>query len=297
MTPCGHCDNCTRAPETIDRKDVTAEAWKILRVAEHVKENKGRVTLAQLAELARGVGKGEFGTSKRASKSGSGKGTLDLQGLCGGPVVLSKEVSPTPIPCEYIPTSLFQHAETLTMQLYLDGYLQENVQQTPYSVIIYLRPRAKAVDLTRFSCDAVESGSGPRIVCNFSSKPKRANGKQRKLPAQSDSEAEPEPEAQPTRAKSTRKRKAPPTRGAKASPELIDSSNEDFTEQLQNIDSDAWDSDEDEGDGGEDAWVSTLRSEPHASKRARTNGGESSKRPPNSRRARKDAEIIELYSD
>lgn len=98
MTRCGHCDNCTRAPETIDRKDVSTEAWKILRVAEHVKRQKGRVTLNQLAELARGGGKGEFGLSGPASKSGPGKATANLQDICGGPIKLTKDVSVSVVP-------------------------------------------------------------------------------------------------------------------------------------------------------------------------------------------------------
>ena len=93
MTRCGHCDNCTRAPETVDRKDVSIEAWKILHVAEYVKRNKGRVTLNQLAELARGGGKGEFGLSGPASKSGPGRATVNINDLCGGPIKLSKDVS------------------------------------------------------------------------------------------------------------------------------------------------------------------------------------------------------------
>lgn len=92
MTRCGHCDNCTRAPETVDRKDVTGEAWKILRVAEYVRRQKGRTTLNQLAELARGGGKGEFGLSGHASKAGPGKATLNVQEVCHGPIKLSKEV-------------------------------------------------------------------------------------------------------------------------------------------------------------------------------------------------------------
>ena len=93
MTRCGHCDNRTRAPETVDHKDVTMEAWKILRVAEYVSRNKGRVTLNQLADLARGSGKGEFGLSGHSSKSGPGKATVDLEDLCGAPDKLSKEVN------------------------------------------------------------------------------------------------------------------------------------------------------------------------------------------------------------
>ena len=91
--PCRHCDNCTRAQETVDERDVTLDAWKILRVAEYVRAHRGRVTLNQLADLARGAGKGEFSLSTHASKSGPSKASVDLTELCGGAVGLSKEVS------------------------------------------------------------------------------------------------------------------------------------------------------------------------------------------------------------
>ena len=74
---CGHCDNCTRPPETVSERDVTVETWQILRVAEHLEKP---VTLAQLAKLVRGV---------RAGITHN----LDLDVLIGGKVSLSGHVS------------------------------------------------------------------------------------------------------------------------------------------------------------------------------------------------------------
>ncbi len=93
-TRCGHCDNCTRAPETVVRKDVTLEAWQILKVAEYVQERKGTATLGQLSELARGGAKSEFNfdSHTRKGKQGSAKGSVDLENVCGGKVQLPKEV-------------------------------------------------------------------------------------------------------------------------------------------------------------------------------------------------------------
>ena len=108
--------------------------------------------------------------------------------------------------------------------MYLDGYFDEDIQQTAYSVNIYLRPRAKAYDLTRHSLHNIEHQLGPRILCAFSSKPKRASAKQRKdAAAESDSDSD-EPLIRP---KPRRKRKA-------AAPIVEDDSDgEDFTELLK----------------------------------------------------------------
>lgn len=95
LTPCGHCDNCTRSPETIDHRDVTLEAWQILKVVQEVEHQGGRVTLSMLADLIRGAGGGSFGVVGNGRK---GKGTskeklgLDLESIAGGKVALSKDV-------------------------------------------------------------------------------------------------------------------------------------------------------------------------------------------------------------
>lgn len=93
---CGHCDNCTRPPETIERQDVTLAAWRILKVSDWIEHEGGRVTLGMLADLVRGAGGGSFGIA-----SGGGKGKsrakekigLDLEDISGGKVTLGKDVS------------------------------------------------------------------------------------------------------------------------------------------------------------------------------------------------------------
>ena len=95
MTPCGHCDNCTRPPETVDLRDVTEEAWQILTIVEAVQRQRGRVTLNKLADMARGPGKAEFGVASRGRK-GKGKATtaaLDVGTADIKLVELHKDVS------------------------------------------------------------------------------------------------------------------------------------------------------------------------------------------------------------
>lgn len=93
---CGHCDNCTRPPESIERKDVTVEAWQILKVAGAVENDGGRVTLGMLGDLVRGAGGGAYGVAAGGRK---GKGNakekigLDLDAIAGGKVTLPKDVS------------------------------------------------------------------------------------------------------------------------------------------------------------------------------------------------------------
>lgn len=90
---CGHCDNCTRPLGDVDQKDVTVEAWQILKIVDSVKRQGGRLTHNGLGDLARGMGGGAFDVG-----SGKGKGktkekqTLNLDEIAGGKVGLSRDV-------------------------------------------------------------------------------------------------------------------------------------------------------------------------------------------------------------
>jgi hypothetical protein len=99
LSPCGHCDNCLRSPAKPN--NVTLEAWQILTIAEAVKERHGRVTLAQLATVARGNGKGEFGVVSHGRGKAS-KSALDTKTLIGTPMKLSQDVRPCDR-CLYLP--------------------------------------------------------------------------------------------------------------------------------------------------------------------------------------------------
>jgi ATP-dependent DNA helicase Q1 len=103
QSACGHCDNCLRSASTdkdvITVRDVTLDAWKVCKIFKAVEEQRGRVTLPQAADLVRGLGKGQFSLEG----SGMGKGSVDLQELCGGKVELSKDV------CVDGPSTVTQH--------------------------------------------------------------------------------------------------------------------------------------------------------------------------------------------
>ena len=97
LSRCAHCDNCTRSPESVEDKDVTLDAWKILKVAHVIGEEGGRTTLGMLADLVRGAGGGTFEGGSGGPGKGKGKAKekkpLDLGVICGGKVDMSKEVS------------------------------------------------------------------------------------------------------------------------------------------------------------------------------------------------------------
>ncbi|EIW74415.1 ATP-dependent DNA helicase [Coniophora puteana RWD-64-598 SS2] len=152
---CGHCDNCTRSPETLDVRDVTLESWQILRVLEAVHAGGGRVTMSGLAELAIGRGGGAFeqapvrGKRKKA-QGAKEKMTVDYDAVAGGKVALSKD-----------------DTEFLIVHLLNARYLREEFVQTAYSVNVYLAPGQLALMLTGHSKEDVVCGKGRRIECAF----------------------------------------------------------------------------------------------------------------------------------
>ncbi|KZT07931.1 ATP-dependent DNA helicase [Laetiporus sulphureus 93-53] len=158
---CGHCDNCTRAPESVKRLDVRLHAWQILHVAEAVQDARGRVTIAQLADLARGSGGASF--TMTSSQKGRGRGkekeriALDLEEVAGGKVELAKE-----------------ETELLCTHLLVQRYLQEDFHATPYSVNVYVCPGPNAARFTRLSRnDVQERHKGPPMEYCFPSKTRK----------------------------------------------------------------------------------------------------------------------------
>ncbi|KAH8116052.1 ATP-dependent DNA helicase [Phellopilus nigrolimitatus] len=160
---CGHCDNCTRPPESVERKEVTLATWQILQVAQAIERDGGRVTLGMLADLVRGAGGGAYGASKGGGKRGKGKAKervgLDLGEIAGGKVTLGKDIVKRVFLCagdgdlvgepRAVPTS--------------EGI----VHSTAYSINVYVHPGPNAFRLTRYSRKDIEGGEGPRIAVAF----------------------------------------------------------------------------------------------------------------------------------
>lgn len=89
---CGHCDNCLRDEDSIEQRDVTLQAWQLLKILQAVRQQGGRLTLGKLATLARGGAKGLYEVSK-GNRRESENQEIDLDTVSGGPVDLSKTVS------------------------------------------------------------------------------------------------------------------------------------------------------------------------------------------------------------
>lgn len=145
--PCGHCDNvrravpsfapsqltqslqCKRDMSTIKEIDVTMEVYRALRVLDQVHKADGKVTMAQIVDLVRGVGGASFVSGKGRGKR---KSTVDIDAVAGSKVMLSRD-----------------ETEAMIAQLYVGRYFKESYSSTAYNIITYLHPSGKALRYTR----------------------------------------------------------------------------------------------------------------------------------------------------
>ncbi|WVQ97922.1 hypothetical protein IAU59_005040 [Kwoniella sp. CBS 9459] len=166
VSTCGICDNCLRSSDSIVTRDVTLETWKILKVAQTVQREGGRVTLANLADLVRGLGGGMFGVvgggeGKRGKRKMNGeKAQVDL-GEVGGKVTMGKD-----------------DTEALLIHLLLLGYLTDSYHATAYAVNVYMIPSDTAIRLSRLSLEDIQAGKSVKVECTFQAPPmKQSKGK------------------------------------------------------------------------------------------------------------------------
>ncbi|EGO29247.1 hypothetical protein SERLADRAFT_445074 [Serpula lacrymans var. lacrymans S7.9] len=136
---CGHCDNCLRPPETVVHKNVTFEAWQLLKIVEAVGRQGKRLTMSGLGDLSRGLGGGTFETGGRRQKAKE-RFTLDYNEISGGKVGLSKD-----------------DTEALIVQLLTTHYMKEELVPTSYNINVYIVPGVQAFRLSRFSQADIEA--------------------------------------------------------------------------------------------------------------------------------------------
>ena len=86
--PCGVCDNCVEPPAT---HDTSYAAWQTVCLADEVHRHGGRVTLAALADLARGLGGGQYKMADERGRPSAATARIDLASI-GGKLDLSREV-------------------------------------------------------------------------------------------------------------------------------------------------------------------------------------------------------------
>ncbi|KAI0073245.1 ATP-dependent DNA helicase [Panus rudis PR-1116 ss-1] len=198
LTPCGHCDNCQRDKDSVDQRDVTLASWQILKVAQAVKTQGGRVTLAQLAEMTRGNGKGTF-KIPNYGRGAATEGFVDVIEVAGDFVKMPKE-----------------EVEFLITQLYIYKFLTEEIEVNAYTSNVYLLPGEMVTCLTRLTREQVESNLGQkdklRISFSFLTKgKKKAPAKfKKKYPSAEDQDSDEKPasaKAEPS-AKRGKKRKS-----------------------------------------------------------------------------------------
>ncbi|KAJ7932543.1 ATP-dependent DNA helicase [Mycena leptocephala] len=166
LAPCGHCDNCTRPADSFERRDVTFEAWQVLKIADAVQHTGGQLTLTMLADLARGNGGGTYGVGGGGRK-GKGKGRekekmdLDLERICAGKVNLKKD-----------------ELESLLVELLVQRYLVEKYHSTAYTTVVYLITGPLAMRLTRVPRDRLKTDAhAPKIECSFRRATRKSKGK------------------------------------------------------------------------------------------------------------------------
>ncbi|THH20313.1 hypothetical protein EW146_g1014 [Bondarzewia mesenterica] len=136
LKPCGHCDNCTRLPDTFDEKDVTLDAWRILKVMQQLEHKGDKATMLQLSQLVRG-------------NRGKGNNGADITAVPGGKVLLSNE-----------------ETEILIIHLLISGYIQELCVPTAYKTTIYLKQTSLAGRYLELDRNKVEM-TQERIICRF----------------------------------------------------------------------------------------------------------------------------------
>ncbi|EIW51605.1 ATP-dependent DNA helicase [Trametes versicolor FP-101664 SS1] len=255
LARCGHCDNCTRPPETVDRQDARLPAWQLLRIAAAAERAHQRVTMAQLCKLARGLRVSGLGEVDGAKGKGRGRGrgrggapkereNVDVQEAAGGKVELSEE-----------------HTEALCVRLLVDGFFEMSFAPTTYSVNVYLKPSDTAARFTRFSRAEIEQGKGPAFECAFSKKvPKRRAAKKDSQAAKTDATP------RTTKAASGSSSNARGKRKREVSESLGEEDEDDEDEEDGDIDDDpmvkrfiAADSDVEDSDEADMEWSTTLR--------------------------------------
>ncbi|KIY65535.1 ATP-dependent DNA helicase [Cylindrobasidium torrendii FP15055 ss-10] len=138
MDPCGHCDNCMRNDSEKEGRDVSLEAWQLVKLMKKVCVSKSRYTAQQISDLAR---KGKVAPKKNAPAE-----TVDMDRVCGGLVKMDAE-----------------QLEFLLVWMWTKGYASVKYQQTAYTTTAYICAGPMAFQLSELRKEEV-SGSGRTMV-------------------------------------------------------------------------------------------------------------------------------------
>lgn len=154
---CGQCDNCIDPPETID---VSVQSWQIVNALEEMYDADGRITVASLADLVRGLKNGSYTVASGGSGKGKGKksrkstaggppGTLDMTRYGGKITTLSSD-----------------DVERVVITLLNTGFLMDEYNATAYSVNVYVAPGPNSIRFTRVATyeEALKRFEGQGVV-------------------------------------------------------------------------------------------------------------------------------------
>lgn len=145
---CGHCDNCTREPGSIDHRDISLEAWQITNIVQALdsKQNQSR-TLKGLVDLIISIRKGKMKENLE----------IDPEAIAGGPVNLTKA-----------------ETERLVVHLILRGYLAEKYIETKHRYqTAYIIGGYLAKDLCLHTRESIVAGKRVKIECYFRAEPSK----------------------------------------------------------------------------------------------------------------------------
>lgn len=161
--PCGKCDNCLNPPEP---RDVSFHAWQIVNAVQEMYEEGGRITVALLADLVRGLKQGQYpivvdqgGGRRRKRKTQGQAGILNMDQYGGKISDLSSD-----------------DAERVIIACLNRHLLQDDYHATAYSVNVYVAPGRQAVRLTRLDLEAAQKVTNI-VEVNLSSSSKKASSR------------------------------------------------------------------------------------------------------------------------
>jgi len=151
--PCGHCDNCKRPPENVETRDVTEDAWKLLKVLKAVQNRP--MTLKQLTSLARGNSGGTYDIP------GGGKGKIDIEEVIGSPMKLKPIVRYSYYEWRRYSVVPEKDTEHLLNHLMTEKYVETSVVRSVHDRAIanvYIKLGAPAEEFLQYTRDNISRG-------------------------------------------------------------------------------------------------------------------------------------------
>lgn len=155
---CGRCDNCVSPPQATD---CSFAAWRIVKAVQEITDEDGRVTVAALADLVRGLKGGQYtvvpeqsGSRKKRKSSGQAS-ILNMEQYGGKMTDLSSD-----------------DVERIIIALLNRDYLRDQLIPTSYSVNVYVCPGRQAIRLTRHDVESARLLKG-MLEVNLSSTRKK----------------------------------------------------------------------------------------------------------------------------